>query len=263
MQEVISNFNKLEKKIEEIFININTNARVRIVHETIHPGIYIVFGKANIRSTIRIYPSDKENVFIYAIGNSQKNLSTSEILERFPNDLENILTLFERNITTAPIDALPEFKKQRQMDLVHNENKIDEEDKHLTTLPDDEFIRELRQLTKLTIENHKIDQKIQNEKKESQVSFLIHSFINQVSRSYRKDAIAEAKKGKNNLRYCLNSVISSNYLLKEFKSEDIKTILEEKSIKARLSNTFKGFEYSINIINQSFKPHDIVLSLKW
>ena len=113
MQEVINNFNKLEKKIEEIFININTNARVRIVHETIHPGIYIVFGKANIRSTIRIYPSDKENEFIYAIGNSQKNLSTTELLERFPNDLENILTLFERNITTAPIDALPEFKKKK------------------------------------------------------------------------------------------------------------------------------------------------------
>ena len=155
------------------------------------------------------------------------------------------------------------LKKKRQMELIHNENKIDEEDKHLTTLPDDEFIWELRQLTKLTIENHKIDQKLQNEKKETQVSFLVHSFINQVARSYRKDAIAEAKKGKNNLRYCLNSIISSNYLLKEFKSEDIKTILEQKSIKERLSNTFKGFEYSINIINQSFKPHDIVLSLKW
>ena len=61
--------------------------------------------------------------------------------------------------------------------------------------------------------------RLQNEKKETQVSFLVHSFINQVARSYRKDAIAKAKKGKNNLRYCLNSIISSNYLFKEFKNK--------------------------------------------
>ena len=135
MQEITINFNRLGKKIEEIFMNINTNVGVRIVHENNQPWIYIVFGKTNIRSTIRIYPTDNDDVYIYAIGNRQQNIIAAKLLERFTHDLENILILFEKNIITAPIDALPEFKKQRQMEIANIEDKIEEIDKNLTALP--------------------------------------------------------------------------------------------------------------------------------
>ena len=61
----------------------------------------------------------------------------------------------------------------------------------------------------------------------------------------------------------MNNIVSSNYLLKEFNIEEIEKILNDKSINDRLLSSFKGFEYSIKMVNQNFRAYEIILNLKW
>ena len=49
----------------------------------------------------------------------------------------------------------------------------------------------------------------------------------------------------------------------KYSNEEINKIIENESISERLSKTFKGFNYRINIVSQSYKPFDIMLNLKW
>ena len=61
----------------------------------------------------------------------------------------------------------------------------------------------------------------------------------------------------------MSKTITSNYVLMKYSNEEINKIIENESISKRLSKTFKGFNYSINIVSQSYKPFDIMLNLKW
>ena len=267
--QITDNFTKLEQQIENIFFTINSNSNVKLVRASEGPGLYVIFGKPGIRSSIRIYPTNQENIYSYAIGNSQRNIDQTELLKIFPSDLKNVLFLFERNISTAPINELPDFKKKRQEEYLlkniqaENQNILNENDNKIISLSDDDFILHLREITSEVIKNKEQEQKIILEKKESQLSLLIHSFINNVSRIYRADAITEAKKGKNYLRYSISKILQSNYLVMKYSNEEINKIIDNLSIKERLSTSFKGFECNIDVVNQSYKPFDIILNLKW
>ena len=267
--QITDNFTKLEQKIENIFFTINSNSNVKLVRASEGPGLYVIFGKPGIRSSIRIYQTNQDNIYSYAIGNSQRSIDQTELLKIFPSDLKNVLFLFERNISTAPINELPDFKKKRQEEYflkniqTENQNILNENDNKIISLSDDDFILQLREITSDAIRNKEKEQRIKLEKKENQLSLLMHSFINRISRNYRNDSLLAAKKGKNNINYSMSKTITSNYVLMRYSNEEINKIIENESISERLSKTFKGFNYSINIVSQSYKPFDIMLNLKW
>ena len=73
-------YTNLEENIINIFNQINKNENVRYLKPKEGKGLYIVFGKLEIRSSIRIYPTKDNNNFSYAIGNKQYIIKDSEII---------------------------------------------------------------------------------------------------------------------------------------------------------------------------------------
>ena len=59
----------------------------------------------------------------------------------------------------------------------------------------------------------------------------------------------------------MNNLINNNYLLKEFNTEEINKV-DQEFINDRLK-IFKGLNFSINQVNQSYRPYDLILTLEW
>ena len=106
------NFYKLEKNIIHLFSQINSNNKIYISKPSQGLGLHIVFKNENIRSSIRIYGTNKENVFIYAVGNKQQYLLSDELLQKFYHDFKIIKYNFDNHIFTRPIDKLIQQQKE-------------------------------------------------------------------------------------------------------------------------------------------------------
>ena len=61
----------------------------------------------------------------------------------------------------------------------------------------------------------------------------------------------------------MNNLMNNNYLLKEFNTEEINKSLDQEFINDRLKKIFKGLNFSINQVNQSYQPYDLILTLEW
>ena len=264
-------YTNLEENIINIFNQINKNENVRYLKPKEGKGLYIVFGKLEIRSSIRIYPTKDNNNFSYVIGNKQYILKDSEILSRFKDDFDKILHNYENNISTAPIEELINFTNERKInsfDSLSVDQKERKEDyqnieKQLLDLPHEHFIEELKILSNSIIENKNLEEKLRKKKKEQQLTYYINSFLNKAEKIFRKEAIKKAQQGEKFIKLSMNNLINNNYLLKEFNTEEINKILEHKFINDRLKKIFKGLNFSINQVNQSYRPYDLILTIEW
>ena len=258
--EVIDKFSSLQREVQQKFIDINKNPNVKLYFLSNGKGIYIIFGKLAIRSSIRIYPSNNPDIFSYAIGNKQFDINSEEIINRFTKDYQEIIQNFENNVSSAPIEELIKFTNDRKI----NQNELPQDlESQLLNLPHEHFIEELRILSNSVIENKKLEENLRKERKEKQLNYYINSFINKAEIIFRKEAIKKAKEGKKIIKLSMNNLINNNYLLKEFNTEEINKVLDQEFINDRLKKIFKGLNFSINQVNQSYRPYDLILTLEW
>ncbi|MDA9751191.1 hypothetical protein N9U85_00530, partial [bacterium] len=108
-----------------------------------------------------------------------------------------------------------------------------------------------------------LEEKLRKKKKEQQLTYYINSFLNKAEKIFRKEAIKKAQKGEKFIKLSMNNLINNNYLLKEFNTEEINKILENEFINDRLNKIFKGLNFSINQVNQSYRPYDLILTIEW
>ena len=84
-------FIQLESDIKKIINRSTQNSEIQILKSENGEGLYVVFGKLEIRSSIRIYPTTSADYFSYAIGNKQFKLTYEQIIERFQIDFKDEL----------------------------------------------------------------------------------------------------------------------------------------------------------------------------
>ena len=73
-------FIQLESDIKKIINRSTQNSEIQILKSENGEGLYVVFGKLEIRSSIRIYPTTSADYFSYAIGNKQFKLTDLTII---------------------------------------------------------------------------------------------------------------------------------------------------------------------------------------
>ena len=262
-------FIQLESDIKKIINRSTQNSEIQILKSENGEGLYVVFGKLEIRSSIRIYPTTSADYFSYAIGNKQFKLTYEQIIERFQIDFKDVLDNYNENKHTSPIDELIKFKEERFQEFKdqkdqEKENKLqnEQEENQLMKLNNSEFLNAIKKITRSTIEQKQYSAKLQQKVNEKKLYNEINSFINKVESMYKNKMLLIAKEGKNTIIFSFIE-IQNSYLLNHYSENQIQEVLEDEFIVNRLEKVFLGFNYQINIIKQSYRPFNLILQIEW
>ena len=267
------NFYKLKKNIIHLFSQINSNNKIYISKPSQGLGLHIIFKDENIRSSIRIYGTNKENVFLYAVGNKQQYLLSDELLQKFYHDFKIIKYNFDNNIFTRPIDKLIQQQKEgiRQKEfeekLLSQElhfNQKKEEYFDLLELDTVDFASKIKELTKKTLKEQLEEERQKKTLQDARITTMIKSFTNYIKVHFKKDAIATSLKGKHEITYSLQDINFSTTILKDYDLDQFNSLLHHLNYQDFLNHTFTGFNVENSIISNSMKLiDDLKLKISW
>ena len=266
---VTEEFIQLESDIKKIVNKATQNSSIQILKSENGEGLYVVFGKLEIRSSIRIYPTTSVDYFSYAIGNKQFKLTYEKILERFQRDFKDVLDNYNENKHTSPIEELIKFKeecfqafKDQKDQEKGNKLQIEQQENELMKLNNLEFLNAIKKITQSTIEQRQYSAKLQQKVKEKKLYNEINSFINKVESMYKNKILLFAKQGKNKITFSFIE-IQNPLLLNHYSEKQIQEVLKDEFIVNRLEKVFLGFIYQTNIIKQSYRPFNLTLQIDW
>jgi len=266
---VKNKFAYLENEIKKIINELTENSEIHIVKPENGEGLYVVFGKLEIRSSIRLYPTTSDDHYSYAIGNKQFKLTYEEVLKRFQREFKSALYNFNKNMHTSPIDELIKFKEERfkafkQQEGEKKEQKLKskEKDNHLISLENSDFVKAIKKITQSTFEQKQYSATLQQKVNEKKLYNEINSFINKVESTYKSKILLNAKEGRNKNTFSFTD-IQNPYFLNNYSEKEIEEVLKDELIVNRLEKIFNGFFYQTNIIKQSYRPFNLLLHIEW
>ena len=259
----------LENKIKKIINALTENSEIQILKSENGEGFYVVFGKLEIRSSIRLYPTSSDDHYSYAIGNKQFKLTFEEVLRRFQRDFKSVLYNFNKNMLTSPIDELIKFKEDRVQEFILQKGekkeqklKSEEKDNHLLSLKNSDFVKAIKKITHSTFVQKQYSATLKQKVNEKKLYNEINSFINKVESTYKNKILLNAKEGRNKNTFSFME-IQNPYFLNNYSEKEIEEVLKDEFIVNRLEKIFNGFFYQTNIIKQSYRPFNLLLHIEW
>ena len=267
------NYLTLEKNLIHLFQHINKSKEIYIRKPDQRLGLHIIFKHQDIRSSIRIYPTNKDNLFIYAVGNTQKYLGKDDVLQHFYDDYKKIKINFDQNLYSRPIDELiklqqegvrqKEFQETLLSQELHFNNKK-EEYFDLLELDTVDFASKIKELTKKTLKEQLEEERQKKTLQDARITTMIKSFTNYIKVHFKKDAIATSLKGKHEITYSFQDINFSTTILKDYDLDQFNSLLHHSNYQDFLNQTFTGFNIENKIISNSMKLiEDLKLKISW
>ena len=261
-------FETIKEEIKYLFHKLNTCRDVFIDYPSNKLGIQIIFNYHHIRSSIRIYPTNQVNLFLYAFGSQQQYLSKTSLLHNFKNDFIKATYNHKHNIFTAPIEELIKwqhtYRVQTNSNFTSKHNKTEKFDTtKLFNIPTKILAKQLQKITAAKIQEKEDIKDNRARLKRMKLRKLINDFVEHVVSNFKQDALVKSQQGEFHLNYSLKNLDLEHTFLKDYEFDEVDQKINFFKVKMYLNKMLEGFHYKIKVCTTGVVPNDITLNISW